>query len=262
MEPWKVLLLVAAVPTLISLGLSFTNQNTLKELIDNRNAQTIRVDNTKSQLGRTKEELDATGKETATLEQESDSLKNQLATTQAQVSEQDLRIKTLNEDIASATKKVASYEGLRAKVGEIEQFEAKLASRKSEVVELEESVTNTKNLLAVNEAKKEQSETSIKRKQAMEDYRRTGQNWATINTSVTAAFNDWGFVVLGAGDDQNISDAAILDVTRDGKPVCKLIVTEVQLSQAIADIVPNSLVPGQQVQIGDKVSKPASVSLP
>lgn len=262
MEPWKVLLLVAAVPTLASLALSFGNQSALKEMIADRDAKTIRVDDTKAKLGQKKQEVDNTGKETATLEQESDSLKNQLATAQAQVSEVDARIKVLNENIATAAKKLAGFAELKAKMGEIDKFESKLAAEKTEVTELEDSVNNTKNLVAVNEAKKEQSERSIKSKEAMDTYRRTGQNWAPINSTVTAAFNDWGFVVIGAGDDQNISNAAILDVSRDGKPVCKLLVTEVQLNQAIADIVPNSLVPGQQVQIGDRVTKPASVSLP
>lgn len=262
MEPWKVLLLVAAVPTLASLVLSYQNQDALKAMIANRDAQTLRVDTTKSRLGQTKQESENTGKETATLEQESDSLKNQLATTQAQASELDLRIKTVTEDIAAATKKIAGFQGLKTLMVDIDQFEAKLASVETEITDLEEGVTNTKNLLAVNDAKKEQSDRSIKAKEAMDTYRRTGQNWAPINSQVTAAFNDWGFVVIGAGDDQNISNAAILDVSRDGKPVCKLIVTEVQLNQAIADIVPNSLVPGQQVQIGDRVTKPAAVSLP
>lgn len=256
------MLLVAAVPTLASLALSLANQNELKERISDREKQVTRVQNTKDQLDRTKEELGTTEKETTTLEQETDTLKNQLATKQAQVSELELRIQTLNDDISSADKKIASYEGLRKKMGEIDEVQNKISLVKNEITDLEGNVDDTENLLAVNNAKKEESDRVIKIKEAMAAYRSSGQNWTTINSTVTSAFNDWGFVVIGAGDDQNISQAAILDVTRDGKPVCKLIITEVQLNQAIADIVPNSLVPGQQVQIGDRVTKPASVSLP
>lgn len=262
MEPWKVLLLVAALLIAIALGLSVMNRSTLSAWKSNCDDLGEKVKITQREAEKIKSEGDAITKETATLVQEADSMKNQLATSQAQVSELDLRIKTLNENIAAATKKIASYEGLKKKMDDIAQFDTKLRTAKTEVTELEEGVTNTKNLLAVNVAKKDESERAIKLKEAKDTFRRTGQNWAPINSKVTAAFNDWGFVVIGAGDDQNISNAAILDVTRDGKPVCKLIVTEVQLKQTIADIVPNSLVPGQQVQIGDRVSKAAAVSLP
>ncbi|MEO0446167.1 MAG: hypothetical protein AAF191_08835 [Verrucomicrobiota bacterium] len=262
MEPWKILLLIAALPTIGSVALSVMNKNEISATIDNREAQEIRVENTQNQLDRTKETLAETETETAELNADTDVVQNQLATVQAQVSESELQIQTLKDQVVEADEKIRSFDELKRVVGEIDMISGRIASLRNEIQDSEDSLDQVNNLLAVNEAKKENSDRAIETKEAMESFRNAGQNWKDIRTTVTASFNDWGFVVIGAGYDQNVNGAAVLDVTRQGKPICKLLVTEVQLDKAIADIVPNSLVAGQRVQIGDRVSKPAAVQLP
>jgi len=68
----------------------------------------------------------------------------------------------------------------------------------------------------------------------MAKYRKTGAIWSDINTKVKSAYNNWGFVVIGAGDANGLVPAATLDVTRQGRPICELLVTEVEVNQATA----------------------------
>ncbi len=88
---------------------------------------------------------------------------------------------------------------------------------------------------------------------------RTDQDAGVIRgefqSNVKRAFNKWGFVVINGGNDQGVVDRAQLDVYRRGQPICKLLVTSVDPSEAVADIIPGSLAAGQTVQTGDVVVK-------
>lgn len=61
--------------------------------------------------------------------------------------------------------------------------------------------------------------------------------------------------MVAGGNDQGVVNRAQMDVYRRGQPICRLLVTSVEASQSIADIVPGSLAPGQRVQVGDTVVK-------
>jgi hypothetical protein len=262
MEAWKVLLLVAAIPTLLAAVFSYQNYGTLKEKTADRERQKGRVENARNQLERAKEELAKTEADTRALDEESETLRGQLAALKAQVSEQELKIQSLNDEIAAADKKIASFDELKKIFGEIDKINMQIATVNEEIATLEGNLANVENLLAVASAKKRESETQIERMEAMAKYRRSGTMWRDINTKVKAAYNDWGFVIIGAGDVDGLVPAATLDVTRQGRPICKLLVTEVEVDQATAEIIIKTLLPGQTVQVGDTVTKKATVTLP
>jgi len=262
MEAWKVLLLVAAIPTLLAAVFSYQNYGTLKEKTADRQKQETRVQNTRNQLERAKEELAKSEADTRALDEEAETLRGQLAALKAQVSEQELKIQTLNDDIASADKDIASFDELKRIFVDIDKINMQIATVNEEISTLEGNLTNVENLLAVASAKKREGETQIERMEAISKYRKSGNMWQDVNTKVKAAYNDWGFVIIGAGDVDGLVPAAILDVTRQGRPICKLLVTEVEVDQATADIVKQTLLPGQTVQVGDTVTKKATVTLP
>ncbi len=262
MESWKVLLLVAALPTIASVALAWMNKATLREKIDDRTKQAARVESARNELSRKKEELAKTESDTRMLEEESETLRGQLAALKAQVSEQELKIQTLTDQIAAADAEILKFDQLMAVFKNIDTINQQIASTNAEIVTLESTLINVENLLAVANAKKRESETQIERMEAMSRYRKSGQMWNDIDTTVKAAYNDWGFVIIGAGDVDGLVPAATLDVTRQGRPICKLLVTEVEVDQATADIITQTLLPGQTVQVGDTVTKKATVSLP
>lgn len=72
-----------------------------------------------------------------------------------------------------------------------------------------------------------------------------------------------GFVELSGKSDSNLTENAQMDVYRRGQPIAKLIVTSVEQGRGVADIVPGSIAPGQEIQAGDMVipSIPASGSI-
>ncbi len=262
MEPWKVLLLVAALPAAASLVLSGMNRGQLLQTIDNRTAAEQRVERTSNQLEQTKGELADTKQRTQTTEENTEQTRNQLVATRAEISDTEVRIQTMNREITEAENEIARFEELQRVVGEIEEVERKIALERSNISSLESDLNSAENRLAVNEAKKADSDAIIERKEAVVKFRNAGQMWKDINTTVRAAYNNWGFVVLNAGDSDGLVSAAVLDVVRDGVPIAKVLVTEVEPNQSVADIVADSVVPGYAIQPGDRAVKEATVSLP
>lgn len=71
--------------------------------------------------------------------------------------------------------------------------------------------------------------------------------------SVTAIDPKWGFVIFNAGENAGVDPASAMLVTRNGKRLAVLKITQVEKNQTIADIVPSSVKPGNVLQVGDKV---------
>lgn len=261
MEPWKVLLLVAAIPALASVWLSYDNGNTLKAQIAEREAQEGRVQRTEENLVRKRDELANTQMEIRTLEQDTEAKNTQLAATETQVSEMNLRKQQLTDDISAADDKIASFNQLKDIGTEIETIDRQIAEVEQESMMLQDDINNASNLLAVANAKQDETQREIDRRESESKNRKAGIMSKDLNSTIKAAYNDWGFVVISAGDADGLVPAATLDVSRGGKPICKLLVTEIEPTQAVADIIPGSLLPGQMVQVGDSVTKLASVKL-
>ena len=261
MEPWKVLLLVAAIPAGASVWLSWENGNELKRVTAEREAQAGRVERTQENLARKREDLTNTQTETRTLGQDTEAKTTQLAATDTQISEMNLRKQQLSDTIAAANDRIASFDELKRMGLEIERVGQQIAEVSNENTMLANDVSNMSNLLAVANAKKDETQREIDRRETADKNRRAGLMSDDLETSIKAAYNDWGFVVISAGDVDGLVKNATLDVSRQGKPICKLMVTEIEPTQAVADIIPGSLLPGQMVQVGDMVSKMATAKV-
>ncbi|MEM7603693.1 MAG: hypothetical protein AAF357_20055, partial [Verrucomicrobiota bacterium] len=245
-----------------SAALAWINKGTLDTTIADRQRKEQQVEQVTQQLEKTNAEIEETTTKTRETEEETESLQTQLASLQVQVSDAEVQIQDLNSDIQDADEEIKNLEEVRRVFRNIEMIDQKIAGLKGEVQMLETQIVSVENLLAVEKAKKMDKDKTISTYEAMNRFRNKGQMWLDISSTVKAAYNDWGFVIINAGDDDGLAPAATLDVTRDGKAICKLLVTEIEPGQAVADIIEATLLPGQTVQIGDTVSKKATVSLP
>ncbi len=262
MEAWKVILLVAVLPTIGSIALSFMNKATLLETIETRSVQETKVAEGKKALEKAKEELAKLESDAKNLEQEAELMGSDLIGLKTDITEQELIIQSLTDNIAAADTRIAKIEEVKRLFVEIDAVNQKIAAATAEVAALQNNVAKAEESLVSANVRKQESEIQIERMDAMAKFRKTGAIWSDINTKVKSAYNDWGFVIIGAGDAQGLVPAATLDVTRQGKPICKLLVTEVEVNQATADIITATLLPGQTVQVGDTVTKKANVALP
>lgn len=81
----------------------------------------------------------------------------------------------------------------------------------------------------------------------------SGKSLPHMKTRISSVYQNWGFVILAAGDRQGVVSGSTLDVVRGGEVVGKLKVTAVEAGRAAADIVLDSVADGATLQVGDTV---------
>ncbi|MBB5038094.1 hypothetical protein [Prosthecobacter dejongeii] len=74
-----------------------------------------------------------------------------------------------------------------------------------------------------------------------------------LTAQVVAVNNDWGFVVVNAGQSKGITEATKLLVTRGTQTVGKLSIVSIQGNRTIANILPDTLGEGMTIAPGDRV---------
>ena len=84
-------------------------------------------------------------------------------------------------------------------------------------------------------------------------WRVSGESNPEAVTRIRSVYATLGFVTLGGGDNLGIVKNSTLEVVRDEEVIAKLKVTTVESKSAAADIIPDSGVDGESVQVGDTV---------
>ena len=88
--------------------------------------------------------------------------------------------------------------------------------------------------------------------------RASGASMNGLTGRILAVNRDWNFVILSLGNRNGVNSNATMIVQRGGSTVGKVRITSVEPSQSVADIVPNSVPAGINVQPGDTVVYPGS----
>lgn len=74
-----------------------------------------------------------------------------------------------------------------------------------------------------------------------------------LDCKVITSDTQWDYVILDAGINKGIVIGSRLAVMRGDKKICELNVTLVETSRSSCDIVYSTLLPGESVQVGDRV---------
>lgn len=255
MEAWKVILLVAALPLMGAAGLAYMNGQKLKDEIDARIRKEDQVAQAESRKAKLEAEKAKLEKDISEKRAEKDEKQASLDETNNKISQAKLDIDDLMADIKTADDEITRYTELRIALGEIEEIERKMENLRTSIATVTEDVTNVSNLRMVARAKRDETQSEIDARVTEDKNRKAAIITKDINSRVKAAYNDWGFVVIDAGDADGIVLNATLDIVRQGKPICKVLVTDLEPTQSSANIIRSSLMPGQSVQVGDSVIK-------
>lgn len=137
--------------------------------------------------------------------------------------------------------------------GEVEVMAAELKSLQEKAANLAKQAEDTKAATAATVAHKAQTDKDIAALQQRQLFQQTGIMDGAFTTSVAAVNPDFGFVMLPAGNNRNVVRKAKLEVKRGDAVIGKLVVTNVNPSRAIAEIVPGSVASGDSILPGDKV---------
>lgn len=130
--------------------------------------------------------------------------------------------------------------------GIVEEKKEKKKALDRELAELE----NIRGSLEITVKNTAEEITRVTGKIAESKARIKGNNFAA---TVATVDNDWGFIVINAGEKSVLAVDSKLLLTRDGRMLGKVLVSSLEANQAIAELVPGSFVAGVRAQAGDVV---------
>lgn len=252
---WKVLLMISAVVLIGSGVFSFMNKDAVQASRVERQQNQADVERAQDEIEKKKDDLKLAKLEAEKLKAEAQSLKTELAQAKLKESNGALQVTNLTMESEKAAEALKNAEEFLEKVPNIKMLNEEMAERSSQIQEAEIGIASTKGQVSAAEERRGQLDAARAEMQAIADDRNKGLIRGEFATTVKKAFNNWGFVVIAAGDNEGVVNKAQLDVLRRGQPICKLLVTAVEPAEAVAEVIPGSLQPGQSIQDGDVVTK-------
>ncbi|MEJ6560484.1 MAG: hypothetical protein QNL77_08070, partial [Akkermansiaceae bacterium] len=78
-------------------------------------------------------------------------------------------------------------------------------------------------------------------------------NGNTFRATVSSVNNEWGFLVIAAGEKSGLAGDSKLLLVRNGRLLGKVLISSLEANQAIAEIAPGSMATGVRPQLGDSV---------
>lgn len=259
---WKVLLIIAAV--LLAGAGYFANSNrasfgetkaALAGEQDKLAARLSSIKTTEGQIAEIEQSIQLLADETQTLQNEKIDLDAKVVEAQSNLAAQESNLTSMQEGLAKA-------KGLIGDLAQIEVIQRDMNQTRTMIEEAEIEVGKLEGAVASAQVEKDRLEKVAVELAALRADQSAGLIRGEFQSQILKSFNQWGFVIIEGGNDQGVVQRAQLDVYRRGQPICKLLVTSVEPSQSVADIIPGSLVPGQSVQQGDTVVKTVRIEAP
>lgn len=186
---------------------------------------------------------------------EVDAKNKEVAAKKAEVDKLAADVKKAGDDLAAANAELekmktagpaglpVDVEKMTARIEELTKAKADLEGKVAELTQVQET-WNRKVTDATAKATSYESQV----KAYKEVFTRQG-----LTGTITAYNPGWNFVVLNIGDRQSLKVGKEMVVKRGGQMIAKVKVTSVDPSTSIADIIPNTVAKGQNVEPGDSV---------
>jgi transcription antitermination factor NusG len=252
---WKILAVIAAVLLVGASYFSWQNRALLdknrKDLSKEKDTLVAR----QKDLSDAKEQIVSYNQSIMALQDETEKLATQKIDFDNKVVQADSELKLLETQVKVAVEKLDRARLLIKDFPDIESIRRQMAETRTEIEETEILKVKKEAELEQNDKEIEQLAKVAAELVALKKDQEAGVIRGDFESTVAKAYNKWGFVVVNGGNDQGVVHNAQLDVYRRGNFLCKLLVTQVEAAQAVADIIPGSLMVGQSVLPGDIVVK-------
>ena len=251
---WKILSWVAVGLLAVAAFFSFKN---VKQFAAERELLEIAKANSQEasdHLKKSDESLAVTRTGRKKTEDERDAREKSIVDTKAKTDALVTQITEKKTELEQVTARWAEMKKRIDEVGGVEPLKQKLAELQQEKTDRDEEVASLGQKIAM----------SIERVKNLGDQAtalRTREAWQAqgiipdrFRSRIRSVDNNWGFVVIDAGNRSGVTSGAVLDVKRNGEVIGQVRVTNVEQSRAVADILKGSLTEGITVQVGDSVA--------
>jgi len=252
----KVLFLLSAVVMVVAGFFSFQNREAFISARLARHEMDAKI---KAELGKLAKVAD----ELAEVKSKADGIDNETTTEKERLAQAEIKLRNIQTESDRAT-------------AEIEENQAKIVKFKGDLNGLPENmspetinedINKIKTTIAENETKAAEMKEQVTAKQEalkkvegqladvvrrVDDRKKFFLN-NSMTASLVAVNNDWGFVVIDAGENKGITPDSKLLVTRGQQTIGKLSILAVDGNKTVANIVRDSLLSGLSMAPGDKV---------
>ncbi|MEM9478708.1 MAG: hypothetical protein AAGA58_03495 [Verrucomicrobiota bacterium] len=257
---WKILTIVAALFTAAGAYLAFDNKNLLateKDLLADAKGNLATAEKhdieVRESAKEAEENFDNLTTEYAKLAEELEKLKGEVETKTAEVDREKATLKTQQDQLATISDQVKELGTVREAKDTLKTLREDVSSLKTQVTTLKQEQSTVSNSV-ISTAER------IEKSKLVEQWQTQGK-MESISARVSMVSPEYGFVVIGAGNNQGVVGEALLDVVRGSEAIATLKVVVLEGNRSICDVV--SLAPGQTIQAGDRLyvneaSKPGS----
>ncbi len=243
----------AAIILAVAAFVALKNKGKFAAELENKAAEEERLASSQSKLKDTLEKLRALPKERAEIDAQTLAKEEE----EKKLKEENLTLKTEIDETTEVLNKLKlnSGEGQDGApdTGTIKKFAAMAKKLSAEIEELNSDLEAKGSDLASVTQEIESAEVAAKRIKEEIEALSSGESLSTLKTSIRSIYPNWGFVTLNAGNVAGVASNSTLDVVRDGNTVAKLLVTSVEGRTSSASIIPDSVLDGVVLMVGDLV---------
>ncbi len=252
---WKVFLVISAFVLGGANYFAWVNKRTKETTVANVAAEKATLAAREKSVKEKKAELVALDQSILKFEGEAEKLVTEKIDLDAKVAEAKSNQKMLEAKKVSTEEELKKIKETADNSAAVTAIQDEIVQKRTQIEEAELEIVQKQGAAAAAKVEEDRLAKVASELKALRVDQDAGIIRGEFQSNVKRAFNKWGFVVINGGNDQGVVDHAQLDVYRRGQPICKLLVTSVDPSEAVADIIPGSLAAGQTVQTGDMVVK-------
>lgn len=179
-----------------------------------------------------------------------------LTNNEANVKAKNEELATMEKDIESKQAEVAKMEAqIQSVLGTdtIDTITARTEQMSQEIAGLEAELEAGKKEMEIARGKAAEVRKVVSDLQRAAAQRTQGINRNSFEGTVIDANAEYGFAVINVGSNRGVTPDSRLIVSRGNQRIGSLKITSVMEGRTIADIIPSSLAPGEQISPGDKV---------
>jgi len=204
---------------------------------DHRAAMVKRQNDTEADIEQVTDERDEEEKKSLAAQAKEAQLEDDKSQLEDLIAQKEVRLEKLRKDVAE--------------IGEIKDLVEKSENLQAEMATVQQEI------LIAKENFKKMIATRLETERIIADFRETvsmqrAGEMVTINASVAATYENWGFVIINAGANQGVNARTRLDVKRGDDVVGTLRITNLEPNLSVCDIL--TVTEDSSINAGDTVA--------
>jgi peptidoglycan hydrolase CwlO-like protein len=252
----KVLLLLSAVVMGIAAVFAFQNGRTFKEVRESKDNVHSKIKTELTSLQNSVEEINKVVGDVIRVQNDVESQGEKLKSNKLKIAQTDSEVKRTEEELKTKSDKMNQ---LTVQLNKLpagfnpQTITEDLNKIKQEIVELQTQAEAKKQEVATQEKKAGEAQKVLDDVVLKIETRKKSFERNSMKARVVAVNNDWGFVVIDAGEKEGITADTKLLITRGTKTIGKINTFSVQSGRTVANILTDTLAVGMQPAPGDSV---------